>query len=691
MKKLVKIENLDCAACAAELAEELSSIKGLENVSVDFMTQRVTYEYATEEADQKAIYAISHFEEVRIADGSAPEKKERHLKDILSIAFSLAFFIPALVLELVKGETPWGKWISFGLYLGAFASAGWLVIWAGIRNIPKVFKNGFHPLFLLDENLLMVLAAVGAFALGSNMEGAIVMILYDIGELLQSIAVGTSRRAIKSLAALKSASAILLKGEEQSEIPADELKAGDKILIRKGDKIPADCILLSENAVLDTKSLTGEPVCREEVKGAEMLAGCVNVGDAIRAEVVRPSSESAVQKILDLVENSSSQKAAPEKFITKFARWYTPFVVLAALIVAFIPPLFQGYNFSEWIMTALNLLVISCPCALIISVPLTYFSGVGSLARCGVLSKGASYLDVLAGVKVAAFDKTGTLTEGKFGVSKVNGDARALTLAAAAERYSSHPLAEALKAVETDYVAENTEEIAGMGLACMIGGKRVLVGSERLLRERGVSFEPADTVSAVVYVAEEGVLVGSVEFEDKLKPDAKEALLALKKAGIEHIAVLTGDSPARAQAALKSLPVDEICAGLLPEDKPACAEKLKQRGKLMYTGDGINDTPVMAVSDIAVSMGTLGSDAAIEASDLVLASDSLSALPKAVRTAKKTKKIVTENIVFSIAVKAALMVCSILLPIPLWAAVLGDVGVMLLAVINSLRMRAKIR
>ena len=523
-----------------------------------------------------------------------------------------------------------------------------------------------------------------------SMEGAIVMLLYDIGELLQSVAVASSRKSISSLAALKSVAAILIDGETQREVSADELKAGDMIFIRKGDKIPADCVLREGNALLDTKSLTGEPVFREVNAGEEMLAGCVSVGGVVKAEVVRPSSESAVQKILDLVENSASKKAAPEKFITRFARWYTPIVVLVALIVAVVPPLFQGYNFAQWIQTALNLLVISCPCALIISVPLTYFSGVGSLARCGVLAKGATYLDALSGVKAAAFDKTGTLTEGKFRVCRVNGE-RALLLAAAAERGSSHPLAEALREIDTPYNAENAEEIAGMGLRCTVEGKQILVGGARLMRENGVEFSEIEGVHAATYVAEEGVLVGSVEFEDSLKPDAKEALTALKKAGVGYIAVLTGDSKARAEAALKGLPVDEVCADLLPEEKPACAEKLKAHGALLYAGDGINDTPVMAASDVAVSMGSLGSDAAIEASDLVLASDNLSALPKAVKAAKKTRKIVTENIVFSIVVKVALMALSVAGFIPLWAAVLGDVGVMLLAVLNSMRMRRKIK
>ena len=686
MKKIIKICNLDCAACAAELQEELESLEGIKEVSVDFVGQRVTLEHEGDAPLSEAIKHISSFEEVKIVDGNAPQKKELHLKELLCIAISALFFIPALVLHLMGIQS----WVAFGLFLASFAAAGWSVVWNVVRNFARAFKGGFHPGALLDENLLMLIAAVGAFAIRQDMEGAIVMLLYQIGEYLQELAVGSSRGAITRLMSLKSDSAIRLKDGKQEEIDPEELVAGDIILLRKGDKIPADCRLLDDVASLDTKSMTGESYLKEVKKGSEMLSGCVNQGNAVRAEVVRPVSESAVAKILELVENSASQKAKPEKFITRFSRWYTPIVVLIAVIVAIVPPLFQNFNFSEWIVPALNFLVISCPCALIISVPLTYFSGVGTLARCGVLAKGAVYLDNLAGVKVAAFDKTGTLTEGKFTVGKIHGQDRVLQLAAALEQASSHPLAQAFDAIEAP-TAEHVEEIAGRGLEGIVGGKRVLVGSRRLMQERKIACEEIAGASLIVYVAEEGKAIGAVEIEDKVRPEAKQALAGLKAAGVEKIAVLTGDTSARAKAALAGLPVDEVCAELLPEQKPERAAKLKESGKLMYVGDGINDTPVMTVSDVSVAMGGLGSDAAIEASDFVLATDNLNALPKAVKGARKTRKIVIENIVFSIAVKIALMVLSLLGILPLWIAVFGDTGVMLLAVLNSMRMRLKIR
>lgn len=686
MKKVIKIRNLDCAACAAELQEELAGLEGVSEVSVDFVGQRVTLSHEGDQALERAIRHISSFEEVEIVDGNAPQKKERHLKELLSIAVSAAFFFPALVLHLIGGY----DWIAFGLFLASFAAAGWSVVLSVGRNLVRAFRNGFHPGVLLDENLLMLIAAVGAFAIRQDMEGAIVMLLYQIGEYLQGLAVGSSRGAITRLMSLKSDSAIRLTDGEQQEVDPEDLRPGDVILLRRGDKVPADCRLLDESASLDTKSMTGESYLKEVRKGGEMLSGCVNEGNAVRAEVLRPVSESAVAKILELVENSASQKAKPEKFITRFSRWYTPIVVLIAVIVAVVPPLFQNYNFGEWIVPALNFLVISCPCALIISVPLTYFSGVGTLARYGVLAKGAVYLDNLAAVKTAAFDKTGTLTEGKFTVGKINGQDRVLQLAAAVERASSHPLAQAFEGVDCP-AAERVEELAGRGLKGFVNGKTVLVGSYKLMREQGIVCEEVHSAALVVYVAEDGAFLGSVEIEDRLRPEAKEALEGLKRAGVGTIAVLTGDTKARAQAALAGLPVDEICSELLPQEKPERAQQLRQGGKLMYVGDGINDTPVMTVSDVSVAMGGLGSDAAIEASDFVLATDNLNALPKAVKGAKKTKKIVIENIVFSIAIKVVLMILSLLGLLPLWIAVFGDTGVMLLAVLNSMRMRAKIK
>lgn len=690
MKKVIKIANLDCAACAAELQDELQAIGGIKEPSVDFVGQRVSLEYENEEALQKAVYAISHFEEVEIVDGNAPKKKERHLKEIISLIAALLFFVPALVLELLGGFDPW---IAIGLYMAAFLGAGWSVVWKVIVNFPRMFRGGFHPSVLLDENLLMTVASAGAFAIMESMEGAIVMILYQIGELLQAIAVGSSRGAIEKLASLKSESAVLVKGDSQTEVDPEQLRPGDIILLRKGDRVSADCRLLGAGT-FDTKSVTGEAYYKEAETGDEIFAGYLNAGGAVKAEVLRPASESAVSKILDLVENSAAKKAKPEKFITKFARVYTPVVVAVAVSLAVLPPLFLGMNngaiWQAWLYRALDVLVISCPCALVISVPLTYFAGVGTLARHGILTKGAVYLDELAKVDRVAFDKTGTLTEGKFSVAAVEGGERVLALAAGAERASSHPLAQAFAGCDAK-AAESAEELEGRGIRAVIDGKEVLVGNLRLMRESGVEVVPKESAHLVVYVAEAGKFLGTVEIEDALRQDAATALSELKKAGVEHVSVLTGDTRARAEYVLQPLSVDEICSDLLPEQKVECARTLKASGKLLYVGDGVNDTPVMAESDVSVAMGGLGSDAAIEASDFVLATDRLTALPKAVKGAKKTRRIVAQNIVFSIVIKVALMALSVAGLLPLWAAVLGDTGVMLLAVLNSMRMRARLK
>lgn len=696
MKKIVKIKNLDCAACAAELSEELNRLNGIKEAYADFINQRVSLQYDDEDALQRAMETISHFEEVEIVEPDKKQKDETHRKEILSIALSALFFVPGLTFSILSKQNS-AEWLglsSMSCFLVSFCAAGWLVAFRAGRNLLRAFKNGFHPSLILDENLLMLIASVAAAVIGEYMESASVMLLYQIGELLQSIAVGSSRGAIKSLMEMQSESAILLEEGQQRDVSPDSLNVGNLILIRKGDKIPVDCRLLEGDSALDVKSLTGEAYLREVSPGDEMLAGSINAGNAIKAEVVRPVQESAVQKILDLVENSSAKKAKPEKFISRFARIYTPVVVLLAVLIAVLPPLFDGYNFSKWLVPAIEFLVISCPCALIISVPLAYFSGVGRLAKYGVLTKGAVYLDELAKIQVAAFDKTGTLTEGKFSISKVNGERRALQLAAALEKQSSHPLAQAFERIECDLPVENVREISGHGLIAKIEGKTVLVGSYRLMQREKIPCDPLESSAAVIYVAEEGALIGSIEIEDSVRSESSAALSALKKCGIRKIAVLTGDTRSRAEGILKPLPVDEIYADLLPEQKPECAAKLKQYGNLMFVGDGINDTPVMAQSDVSFAMGALGSAAAIEASDFVLSN--LSALPIALLGAKKTRRIVMQNIVLSIAIKIALMVVSLLgtatgaFVLPIWAAVLGDVGVMLLAVLNAMRMRSKL-
>lgn len=686
----IKIKNLCCANCGRELEEELNAIEGVQ-ATVDFMNMTVVLRAQSAEAYEKAVYSITHFEDVEIDDGREKKKSlaREHLKDIILVALSVLFFIPALAVDLaLSGDV--ATYVSYGLYALAFIPVGFPVLRGTVRNIlsGKIF----------DENFLMTVAAIGAVILGiftgdGIMEGVAVMLLYQIGELLQSIAVGSSRRSIARLMDLKSDTATLIKDGSTIVVSPEELAVGDEILIKAGEKVPVDCVVTEGQTALDMKSLNGEAIPAEAGEGAEILSGAINISKVIKARVVRSYNNSAVAKILELVENSTAKKAKPEKFITRFARYYTPVVVIAALLVATLVPTvicavqsaFVWETYREWIYRSLSFLVISCPCALVISVPLSYFGGIGRMARFGILAKGSTCLDELALSSVAAFDKTGTITEGVFAVKSFSSP-EALKLAAAAERYSSHPIAAAFADIPCDIAINNAEEVAGRGVKCLADGKVLLCGNRIMMEENGVKFAPADSVSTVIYVAIDGRFVGVIEVDDKIKDGAKEALEELKCQGVTSCVMLTGDGERRARAVAEEVGLDECRAALLPDEKLEAAEELKSRGKLIYVGDGINDAPVMTVADCAVSMGKVGSDAAIEASDIVLVSDNLALLPKAKRIAKGTRRIVFQNIVGSLALKLAIMVLGVALPsFPLIIAIFGDVGVMLLAILNAMR------
>lgn len=691
--KKIKIANLCCANCARELEEELNKIDGV-SATVDFMNMCVILNAESTEAYDRAIYAISHFEDVKIVDGK-PERKgllKQHLRSIIGIAISAALFIPALILDLTKvvGAAEIARYVCYG---GAFVAAGYPVLWNTVKNLSKGK--------IFDENFLMTIASVGAILLGiftgdGFMEGVAVMLLYQIGELLQSVAVGSSRNSITELMNLKSETATLIKDGKYSVVSPEDLRAGDRILIKAGEKVPVDCKIVKGSTSLDMKSLNGEAIPKDAETGDEILSGAINLSGVVEAETVREYKNSAVAKILELVENSTAKKAVPEKFITKFARYYTPVVVIAALLVAALVPtvicavegVFVWATYSAWIYKSLSFLVISCPCALVISVPLSYFGGIGRCAKSGILVKGSTCLDELAKATVAAFDKTGTLTEGSFEVVSYS-DEKALLLAAAAEKYSSHPIAASFQDVDTPYAAENAEELAGLGVKCTVNGETLLCGNDKLLDKYGINFTRESGASTLVYVALNGEYSGVVRIGDAVKQDAKSSVEQLKVLGVNCAVMLTGDSPERARAVAEQTGMDDFKAGLLPDEKLDCAIKLKERGGLIYVGDGINDAPVMTAADCAVSMGKVGSDAAIEASDVVLVSDSLALLPEAKRIAKGTRAIVYENIIGSLAVKLAIMALGVAVPaFPLIAAIFGDVGVMLIAVLNAMRTNA---
>ncbi len=692
-KRILRIENLDCPVCAEALEEDLSKIKGVKSVCVDYVTQTITVDTDSPQTLAQVIKKTNKFEQVRVLDGETHVQKSNHrIKEWLEIGVSAALFaIGFLFSWLNLGRL--GIVIEYCCYAIAYLTVGYRVLIATSKNIIKGR--------IFDENFLMAVASIGALFLGEYREAVLVMLLYQIGEILQSIAVGSSRNSVSKLMELKSDYATVIENGIQKQREPEDLKAGDIVLIKAGDKIPADGILLGEFAILDTKSLTGESEPKQVEKGGELLSGCINVGGVYEMKVTRPYNESAVGKILDMVENATTGKAAPEKFITKFARIYTPVVCCLALAVVLFAPLLSGLitesrlyfkDFFRWLQAALTFLVISCPCALIISVPLSYFSGIGTCAKNGILVKGAVYLDVVAKAKIIAFDKTGTLTEGSFTIANVyamekDGQTELLSLVTAVEQGSSHPLAKAFESIVSFHKAEDIFEIAGQGLKAKVDGETVMIGNEKLLSSCGIEIKTTQGTYTTIHVARGRKYLGYVEIGDKLRSDAKAAVKQLKQLRLDRYVMLTGDNEKRAVNIANQVGMYEVKAELLPDGKLATANELKKQGGLIYVGDGINDAPVMTVADCAVSMGTLGSAAAIEASDMVLISDSLSALPKAVRIARKTRKVVMQNIWFSIVMKTTFMVLGLIGLLPLWLAVFADVGVMLLAVVNSFRVR----
>ena len=691
MQKKIQLKNLDCANCARELEEEIVKIEGVRSASVDFLHQRILLEYESEATLSAVISAANSFESVRVVASPAEQKSgawAEHRAEIIALIAAAVCLVAGIALEYTLAERFLAaRIVSYVLFGAAYFTVGWKILLETVKNIAhgRIF----------DENFLMTVASIGAIALGQYAEAAEVMVLYCLGELLQSVAVGSSRRSIASLMDLKSETATVLTEDGERTVPPEEIRKGDVLLVKAGEKIAADGVIVKGRTSLDTKSLSGEAMLRDVAEGDAVLGGSINAGGVIEIRAEKDYSESTVAKILDLVENSAAKKAKTEKFITKFAKVYTPLVCAAALIVAFLIPAFTGAyaaNLGEWVNRALVFLVVSCPCALVISVPLSYFSGIGFAAKYGVLVKGSTGLDALAKARVAAFDKTGTLTYGDFEIARVHGDfaEEVLAIAAAAEKNSSHPLAAAFCGVSTPYTAENVTESAGMGLECDIEGKRAFVGNAKLMRAHGFEV-PGYAGGTLVYVARGGEYLGCVEIEDKIKENARGSLAELKSRGFRECCILTGDNAVRAEAVAKSVGADTVYAELLPDEKLNIARKLKEKGALMYVGDGINDAPVLMEADVGVSMGGVGSDAAIEASDVVLMRDDLSLLPFARRTAVRTRSIVAQNIVFSIAVKVIVMVLGLLDLIPLGLAVFADVGVMMLAVVNSFRTRIDFR
>ena len=577
------------------------------------------------------------------------------------------------------------------LYLIPYGIIGWDVLWRAIRNI----KNGQ----VFDENFLMSVATVGAFGCGEYPEAVAVMLFYQVGELFQSVAVDRSRKSISALMDIRPDYANMERNGELVQVDPEEVSVGDVIVVKAGERVPLDGTVLEGTSSLDTAALTGESLPRDVQAGDEVVSGCVNLTGVLHVKVNKPFGESTVAKILDLVENSSSKKAKAENFITKFARYYTPAVVFAALALAVLPPLLGLGPWLMWVQRALNFLVVSCPCALVISIPLSFFGGIGGASKQGILVKGGNYLEALAQAGIVVFDKTGTLTKGSFEVTAVHpqqvSEEELLELAALAERFSDHPISRSIQAACQSAPDPNrvtdAKEIAGHGVRAVVDGKTVLAGNQKLMDQFHIPFEDAcHHVGTIIHVAVDGVYMGHIVISDQVKEGAKETLRDLKAAGVRKTVMLTGDSQAVGQAVARQLGLDEVHAELLPGDKVDQVEGLLQnkgpKEQLVFVGDGINDAPVLSRADIGVAMGAMGSDAAIEAADIVLMDDDLKKLPVAVRIARKTLRIVRENIVFALAVKFLVLILSAVGVANMWWAVFADVGVSVIAILNSMRM-----
>ena len=576
------------------------------------------------------------------------------------------------------------------LYLIPYLIIGWDVLWRAVRNIAhgQVF----------DENFLMALATVGALAIGEYPEAVFVMLFYQVGELFQSYAVDQSRKSITALMDIRPDYANMEGPDGQLEqVDPEDVAVGDTIVIKAGERIPLDGVVLEGSSTVDTAALTGESLPRQVESGDDVISGCVNLSGLLKVQVTKAFEESTVAKILDLVENSASKKAKAENFITKFARYYTPIVVLAAVALAFLPPLFTSIQWVDSIQRALNFLVVSCPCALVISVPLSFFGGIGGASKDGILVKGGNYLEVLARTEIVVFDKTGTLTRGVFNVTAIHPDhcdqGQLLELAALAECWSDHPISRSLKEAygrEMDSSrVSNVEEVAGRGVKAVVDGHTICAGNDKLMEDIGVSWHPCHRVGTTVHVASDGVYLGHIVISDEVKPDAKEAVAALKAAGVRKTVMLTGDAQAVGEDVASRLGLDEVHTQLLPADKVERVEKLLKevspKGALAFVGDGINDAPVLSRADIGIAMGGLGSDAAIEAADIVLMDDKPSKIAHAIRIARRTLSIVRQNIVFALAVKLLVLVLSAVGLVSMWAAVFADVGVSVIAILNAMR------
>jgi Cd2+/Zn2+-exporting ATPase len=622
-------------------------------------------------------------------------KKEKSVRaELITLGVSILAFGAAFAFRGSLSRTPY-RLAEYGAFLVPYLASGWPVLARAVRNIArgKVF----------DENFLMTVATVGAFAIGELPEAAAVMLFFQLGEVLEALSVRRSRRSVRSLLEFRPDSATLLEADGERRVAPADVRIGDAILVRPGEKVPLDGRILAGRSTVDTSALTGEHVPRSVVEGGEVLAGFINGQGTLTVRVAREFQDSSAARILHLVESAVQNKARTERFISRFARSYTPFVVIVAALIAFVPPLLlPGAVLSDWIHRALVVLVVSCPCALVISIPLGYFGGIGGASHNGILLKGSQHLDTLAGIDTVVFDKTGTLTEGAFEVRNVEpldgiGKAELLALAARAESHSTHPIAESIRrgagwvsgGGRTNGAWGASTEIPGQGMLATVDGASVVAGNDRLLHREGIAHPSCDARGTVVHVARDGRYLGRITIGDKVRADAAAAVRSLKAMGIRRVLMLTGDSAEAAQGINEELGLDGFRAGLLPEEKVAEIERIiassSADGKVLFVGDGMNDAPVIARADLGAAMGGLASDAAIETADMVIATESLAKIPLAIRIGRKTRSIVRQNIGAALAIKAAFIFLGAIGVASMWEAVFADMGVALLAILNATR------
>ena len=620
----------------------------------------------------------------RLQKGMVNNMTKKQKKMLYRIIVTFLLFAVLMVCEHTGGMDGWNKIVLFVIYLVPYLAIGYDIVYKAARNIShgQVF----------DENFLMMIATFGAFGVGEYSEAVAVMLFYQVGELFQGYAVGKSRQSISDMMDICPEYANIEEDGVLKQVDPDDVEVGSIIVVKPGERI-----VVEGESLIDTAALTGESVPRSAKAGDEIISGCVNGSGTLKVKTTKEFDDSTVAKILELVENASSKKAKVENFITRFAKYYTPVVTIGAVILAILPPLILGGGWAEWIQRACIFLVISCPCALVISVPLGFFGGIGAASKIGVLVKGSNYLEAVAEMTTIVFDKTGTLTKGEFKVTDViteNGSKEELIeLAALGEGYSNHPIANSIreaygKELDLNRVT-NTEEIAGHGIKAVIDGKTVLLGNEKLMKSESIFYTSCKSMGTVVYVACNGVFEGAVVISDTIKDGAKEAIRDMKQVGVRHTVMLTGDRREAAETVAQTLGIDEVHAELLPGGKVEQVEALlkaeKQKERLAFVGDGINDAPVLTRADIGIAMGSMGSDAAIEAADIVLMDDDVTKIASVVRIARKTLRIVKQNIVFALAIKALVLILGALGMANMWEAVFADVGVSVIAILNSMR------